>query len=250
MIPQLAEKLALLSETQQQKVLNFINQIVDEEGVVPKRYYEPDKLDYTEEDIKGIIAQFPKKHKWTWNDLQNPLIFPELVKFKVELLHHKIYIMKPKPIHQEILTNLTVYMGMYVLPHGLGKLYVAPVGVHIDEGTVLEPDVMFISVARQHIMTEKGVVEAPDLVVEVISRANYKKLREKKKEQYALFGVQEYWEIHPKKKKVIIETLQVEADGTPRFEVYAEATKTGSVQSNVLAGFVLDIEKIFPAEVR
>jgi hypothetical protein len=60
----------------------------------PKPYYDVNKLDYSIEDIKAIIAQFPKNKKWTWADLQNPLYFPELVKFKVELLNYKIYIMQ------------------------------------------------------------------------------------------------------------------------------------------------------------
>ncbi len=56
-------------------------------------------------------------------------------------------------------------------------------------------------------ITEKGIYEAPDLMIEVISPANYKKLREEKKQKYADFGVREYWEIYPKKQKINVEVL-------------------------------------------
>jgi Uma2 family endonuclease len=248
MIAQLTDKIASLSKKQQKEVLKYVNKLLKKakENTQPLQpYYNPNQLEYTVEDIKNIIAKFPKNKKWTWNDLQNPLYFPELVKFKVELLKYKIYIMRPTPTHQEILTNLAVYLGMYILPNDLGKLYVAPVGVHIEEGTTLEPDILFVAVQRKHIITKDGTKEAPDFVVEVISRANYKKLREQKKAQYAQFGVQEYWEIHPKKQKITIETLTQDADGKPTYEIFSEAKKVGKIQSTVLQGFELDIEKIF-----
>lgn len=248
MITQLARKIENLSKPQQKEVLKYINQLMKKakQDLPPSQpYYDVHKLAYSIEDIKAIIAQFPKNKKWTWADLQNPLYFPELVKFKVELLNYKIYIMRPTPTHQEILTNLAVYLGMYILPQNLGKLYVAPVGLHIDEGTVLEPDILFVAVQRNHIMTKDGTKEAPDFVVEVISKANYKKLREQKKDKYAQFGVQEYWEIHPKKQKITIETLTKNEADEPVYALFSEAKKVGKVQSKVLKDFELDIEKIF-----
>jgi Uma2 family endonuclease len=134
---------------------------------------------------------------------------------------------------------------MHILPNNLGDLYVAPMGVHINEGTVLEPDILFIAVQRRHIMTKDGTKEAPDFVVEVISRANYKKLREQKKVAYAQFGVQEYWDIHPKKQKITIETLTQDSTGLPTYELFSEARKIGKIQSKVLKDLELGIEKIF-----
>ena len=250
MLAQLTEKIALLSKKQQKKLLAMVNAFVkeNEAKALPARpYYDANKLDYTEKDIKNIIAKFPKDKQWTWADLENPLYFPTLVKFKVELLDYKIYIMKPKPIHQKILTRLSAFMEVYAFTEELGDVYVAPLGVHIEEGTTLEPDIVFISVERKHIVTEKGVQEAPELVVEVISRANYKKLREEKKAKYAAFGVQEYWEIHPKSQKVLVEVLTQDEAGKPIYTLFSKAAKAGKVKSQVLKGFELEIEKIFPA---
>ncbi|TAE17956.1 MAG: Uma2 family endonuclease [Bacteroidetes bacterium] len=248
MIAQLTDKIASLSKKQQKEVLKYVNSLLKKakENASPLQpYYNPNQVEYTVEDIKNIIAKFPKNKKWTWHDLQNPLYFPELVKFKVELLKYKIYIMRPSAIHQKILTRLSAFMEVYAFTNDLGDIYVAPVGVHIEEGTTLEPDILFVAVQRKHIITKDGTKEAPDFVVEVISRANYKKLREQKKTQYAQFGVQEYWEIHPKKQKITIETLTQDADGKPTYEIFSEAKKVGKIQSTVLQGFELDIEKIF-----
>jgi hypothetical protein len=170
MIVQLAHKIETLSKSQQKEVLKYINQMLkkaQQNAPPPKPYYDVNKLDYSVEDIKAIIAQFPKNKKWTWADLQNPLYFPELVKFKVELLNYKIYIMRPSTLHQKILTRLSAFMEVYAFTNDLGDIYVAPVGVHINEGTVLEPDILFVAVQRKHIMTKDGTKEAPDFVVEV-----------------------------------------------------------------------------------
>jgi Uma2 family endonuclease len=248
MIAQLTDKIKLLTKKQQKEVLKYVNSLlkkVKKDDKPSQPYYDVNKLDYTEQDIKDIIAKFPKNKKWTWTDLQNPLYFPKIVKFKVELLNYRIYIMRPKAIHQEILTQLTIYLGMYVVPNRLGKLYVAPLGVHIEEGTTLEPDILFVSVERKDIVTPDGLNEPPELVIEVISKANYKKLREQKKEQYARFGVQEYWEIHPKKQRITIETLTQDAEGNPTYTLFSEANKTGKIQSQVIRGFEIDIETIF-----
>jgi hypothetical protein len=54
-------------------------------------YYDPDKLDYTVEDIEAIAAHFPKNHRWTYQDLQK--YFPQDLKVKVEIIDNKLYIM-------------------------------------------------------------------------------------------------------------------------------------------------------------
>jgi len=210
-----------------------------------KRYYE-EKAHYTYEDIMAIIAQFPPDKKWTFSDLQNENIFPES-NIRIEIIDNRIYVMKnPSTLHQRILTRTSRYIDTFVDENELGYVYVAPTSVKIDEDNNLEPDIIYISVAKSEHVTMRAIEAPPELVVEVISPANYKKLREEKKAKYAEFGVEEYWEIYPKKQLVRIETLQENEDTEEKeYQLYSEAKESGTVKSSVLVGFTLDIEKIF-----
>ena len=208
----------------------------------PSPYYAT-KPYYTREDILQIVAKFPKKKRWTFHDLQNITYFPADIRIKIELINYKIFIgMDPKLLHQEILTNVSAELNMFVRKNKLGKTYVAPSAIKIDDGTILKPDILYISVSKSHAITDDCIETAPELVIEVISPANYKKLRTQKKELYANFGVQEYWEIYPKKHKIVIETID---ETTQTFVPYSEAKKVGSVKSKVLDGFELRLEDIF-----
>lgn len=229
----------------EERILELIDEIL-EKYKPQKKYYE-EKLHYTYEDILAIVAQFPPDKKWTFSDLQDENIFPPDLKIKIEILDNQLYIMGiPTRLHQKIVTRTSRYIDIFVDDNDLGEVYVAPVSVKINENTNLEPDIIFISVGRLEDVNTEALDLPPELVVEVISPSNYKKLREEKKGKYANFGIEEYWEIYPKKQKVVIETL-VENKNTQEiaYQVHSEATETGKVQSKVLAGFELDIEKIF-----
>jgi Uma2 family endonuclease len=205
----------------------------------------PYKPTYELADIQAIIAQFPPRKKWTFQDLQDERIFPIDLKIRIEIINHKIFIMDPTPLDQEILGMIYTYINLFVIQNKLGKVYPAPVSIKIDEGNTVKPDIIFLSVKRASYLTEKAIEGAPDLVVEVISKANYKKLRESKKRLYADFGVEEYWEVYPKKQKIKIETLQTDENGQKNYITFSEANKNGKIQSLVLAGFELDLSNIF-----
>jgi Uma2 family endonuclease len=190
-----------------------------------------------------IIAKFPKKKKWTFQDLQNIQYFPYDVRIKIELIKHRIYVgIDTKIRHQEILSNTLTDIGSFVKKYKLGKTYFTPTAIKIDDGTILKPDILFISVSKYNSIKEDCIETAPELVIEVLSRANYKKLREAKKQLYADFGVQEYWEINTTKRKIKIETLD---DTTKEYTTFSEARKKGTIKSKVLEGLEIDIENIF-----
>ncbi|MGF1532813.1 MAG: Uma2 family endonuclease [Bernardetiaceae bacterium] len=209
------------------------------------RYYTP-KAHYTPEDIAAIVAQFPQDHPWTFSDLNDERIFP-VSHVKKQLLDNQLYIMpNPSTLHQKILNLVATYLTLFVQENKLGSVYVAPVSIKIDENNALEPDVIYISLAKADGVGQQAIHVAPELVVEVISPANYKKLREEKKAKYAAFGVQEYWEIYPKKQAIRVETLTYNEDSQENeYCLYDQAEKTGSIRSQVLDGFTLEVERVF-----
>lgn len=234
---------ALIDELRQTRKGQETEEDKEDETEPPASPYYPAKAYYERADIMQIIAKFPKNKKWTFQDLQNIQYFPYDIRIKIELINRKIYAGKnPKLRHQEILSNALTDVGSFVKKNKLGRTYFTPTALKIDDGTVLKPDILFISVSKYDSIKDDHIETAPELVIEVISRSNYKKLREAKKKQYADFGVQEYWEIHTTKRKIIVETLD---ETTQEFTVFSEARKTGTIKSKVLEGLEIDIENIF-----
>ena len=96
--------------------------------------------------------------------------------------------------HNRISRNLTRIFDTYLLnkkceyfPDGEG-LFLSEEEEYIPDGMVVcDPDKV----------TYKGVFGAPDLVIEILSRATVKNDRGHKKDVYARFGVREYWIIDP-----------------------------------------------------
>ncbi len=52
----------------------------------------------------------------------------------------------------------------FVTENNLGEVFYAPYDVYLDEENVVQPDILFISKERLHIIGEKNVQGAPDLV--------------------------------------------------------------------------------------
>src|SRR3954469_305755 len=72
--------------------------------------------------------------------------------------------------HQMQLSHLGHFVSCRVHEHDLGSVTVGcRTGVVLDERTGMLPDLLFISHARKHLISKRGVEGAPDLLVEVLS---------------------------------------------------------------------------------
>jgi Uma2 family endonuclease len=143
--------------------------------------------------------------KFTYEDLK--LIPPDRNRY--EIVDGELFVSPaPKTLHQIIVANLLTILNLYVRQHRLGRVLVAPYDVVFALGTVLEPDVLFVSNARLHYMGEDNLSGPPNLVVEVISESTRRLDREVKLKQYALYGVDEYWLVDPEGKSVEVFRLK------------------------------------------
>ncbi len=108
-------------------------------------------------------------------------------------------IMAPAPnrFHQEIITSLVILLANHARARCLGKVYAAPFDVYLGEHDVVQPDVVFVSNERQHILTDDGAHGAPDLVIEVLSPSSAQLDKKRKRGVYARAGVKELWLIDP-----------------------------------------------------
>lgn len=206
-------------------------------------------------DIWDIAAQFPPDKKWTFDDLQS--YFPKDLKIKLEIIHGELFIQEysenyilyqqnqlpdipgPSKLHQRISRKLSYQMSDFAENHNLGEIFYAPFDVKLDEEHVFQPDILLVAKVHSERLKDTYLEGAPDLVVEILSSANYKAERDKKHELYESFGVSEYWLIYPQKRKI---TVEVPREG--KFQLFSEAEQNGTIKSFLLEGFEITLEEI------
>lgn len=146
----------------------------------------------------------------------------------------------PSPAHQMALVKILVKLEIYVNASKLGRCLCAPLDVYFTELDYYQPDIIFISKDRLHIITPDGVEGAPDLVVEILSPSTARHDRDRKMKIYRRTGVREYWVADPNNRSIEIYAQQ---DGD--FEMTDFAMGTGEVRSRLLEGLVVDVAEVF-----
>ena len=99
----------------------------------------------------------------------------------------------PSMRHQQVVINLAAMLHTFVRANALGRVFPGPLDVLFGEGDYLQPDLLFVRADRAHLLSERGVEAAPDLVVEILSPPTAQRDRGIKLDRYRHFGVAEYW---------------------------------------------------------
>lgn len=99
--------------------------------------------------------------------------------------------------HQNLLLELAVLMRVFVSQQRLGTVCIAPLDVILDpaRALIVQPDMFYVSKARQHIITDR-VWGAPDLVVEVMSPHPRIGKVDDRIGYFQEYGVRECWLLH------------------------------------------------------
>jgi Uma2 family endonuclease len=103
----------------------------------------------------------------------------------------------PTPNHQSVVTRLIYQMMQAVEDAGLGRVLTAPIDVHLGRGSVVQPDLVVVRNRNLHIIGEKKLTGAPDLLVEIRSPGTARYDRRIKLPRYARAGVREIWLVDP-----------------------------------------------------
>lgn len=146
----------------------------------------------------------------------------------------------PVPYHQIISRKIEFELVKFVDDRRLGEVIDAPMDVYLSETETYQPDIIFISNERLNIIGEKKIEGAPDLVIEILSESTaYYDLRHKKR-VYERTGVKEYWIVDPMEK-----SIEVYENVNGEFKIYSQAIEKGKVNSKLLEGFGVELEKVF-----
>jgi Uma2 family endonuclease len=149
-------------------------------------------------------------------------------------------VVSPSPTfwRQELVLRIALLLRGYVLPRGLGRVAIAPLDVRLSAHDVVQPDVIYISQERAHILLDNGTAGPPDLVVEVLSPSTRETDLGRKRTLYAQSGVREYWVADP-----ITSRLRIYSLGDGRFQ---EAPAAGHVlRSVILPELEIDMQQLF-----
>ena len=176
------------------------------------------------------------KVKYTYEDYMRT---PDDIRY--ELLDGEL-ILSPsaRTAHQRTSGNIYYSLRTFVEENKLGEVFHAPYDVVLDDFNVVQPDILFVSNEREHIITDLNIQGAPDLVIEILSPSTARRDRTQKRDLYERHGVPEYWLANTDAKSVQVLTLQ---DGEYRIAGIYTAGQT--VISPLLQGFTLNIDDIF-----
>lgn len=176
--------------------------------------------------------------KFTYQDY---LLLPE--DRRVELIGGDFYLVpSPGVFHQRVAANIEHVLRDFVLRNGLGEVLDAPLDVVLSPHDVVQPDVMFISHERRHIITDENIQGPPDLVVEVLSPSTAERDRTIKKRLYARSGVRELWLVSVAAQ--VIEVFDLEAGEEAPPKVFRRGVKE-VLTSKVLPGLSVDLDRVF-----
>ena len=118
----------------------------------------------------------------------------------------------PNRYHQDISGNISLLLAKYVEKHPIGKLYVAPFDVYLDQYNAHQPDIVFVSKANCAILTDAGATGAPDFIVEILSPKTAFLDKKSKRKVFARSGVKELWLVDPDTRMIHVYFLQDEPE--------------------------------------
>lgn len=143
----------------------------------------------------------------------------------------------PNTKHQSVSGDLALAIDRYLRGHRCGEIFIARLDVVLSYYDIVEPDLIFVSETRKHIITEANIQGAPDLLIEILSASNREYDEVLKFRRYEALGVGEYWTVDPDN-----ESVKIYRRTTPGF---ALAPAADELTTPLLPGFALPVRTIF-----
>jgi Uma2 family endonuclease len=185
-------------------------------------------------EVKEALPAYDQRYTYddylTWDD-----------DIRRELIDGIVYEMSaPSWQHQRIGGNLFILFGIYLKDKPCEVFY-APFDVRLTadtyDDTVVQPDLL-ITCDRLK-MEKRGLVGAPDMVVEILSPSTSRYDRTLKFDTYLRAGIKEYWIIDPETKTLAINLLN---DGN--YITYSY-TDEDTVSVHILKDCTINLSEVF-----
>ena len=128
----------------------------------------------------------------------------------------------------------------FVMSGGHGWVFFSPTDVVLSEHDTVQPDLVFVSREREHIITDANIQGAPDLVVEILSPSTASRDWRDKLDLYERHGVAEYWLVDPVSE--IVWVFQLVDGALVQVGMYSVGD---TLTSPLLEGFALKLGLVF-----
>ena len=148
----------------------------------------------------------------------------------------------PNTTHQRVQRRLGYKLTQFIEDRALGELFYAPFDVVLSDTDVVQPDLLFISREREHMITAENVRGAPDLVIEILFPSAADRDLGYKHELYGRHGVLEYWVFDP-----MAETIAVHRQRDGVLELTDTLGRRDTLHTPLLKGLELQLDDVFPA---
>lgn len=139
--------------------------------------------------------------------------------------------------HERIMLFLSVLLGFVVSARRIGVVVGSSYELRTREGSAREPDLQVILNEHLDRITERRLVGAADLVVEIVSPDSVTRDRRDKLAEYAAAEIPEYWVIDPREGKESVEIFLLDDEG--RY-VAAPPDANGRCWSKIVPGVWLE----------
>jgi len=194
---------------------------------------------YTVDDLKEIANACAGDFEWNYERIRQA--FPPEPRVKIELIDGQLCIYPNElATEPEIVGNIGFLMLQASENKSKGDLLFAPIDLVLDEKNIFQPTICFIAQPQNLKVDGNTLYGVPEVVLEIVSSTEAVQEREMKRDIYESFGVKEYWEVRPDKKRIEVEVLQ-----GGEFIPYCKARRQGKVFSYILKGFSLSVEDVF-----
>jgi len=139
--------------------------------------------------------------------------------------------------HQSLSKFLVTILNLFVVKNDLGEIVYSPFVMKLEaERRGREPDILFVSKEKTHLIKKNFLDGAADLVIEIISPESVGRDRGEKFVEYEAAGIKEFWLIDPTRKQA--EFYNLNAEGFYRLANISD----GVFRSQVLPEFFLRVE--------
>lgn len=155
-----------------------------------------------------------------------------------EIIDGEHYVnLAPSTYHQAVSRRLQFLLYVQIEQTQRGVVINAPYDVQVFTHDILQPDLVVVLNASQHIITPSRIQGTPDLVVEILSMSSEARDRKLKRARYQKAGVPEYWIVDPCEHKVEQLVLR---DG-----VYELLPTADVLQLTILEGVFVRLDEVW-----
>ncbi len=146
---------------------------------------------------------------------------------RYELMEGDLFVSPaPSPWHQTVSGRMLHMLMTQLQDSGLARVFPAPIDLVLEPESVVQPDLVQVGRARKHIVTERAIEGAPDVVVEILSPGSRDRDKHIKRRLYERFAIPEYWVVDPDLGR--IEIWRIEAG---RYGIRAQLDRASTLTS-------------------